>query len=56
MAWVGRIFPVRHFLSGMQAGLLGGPFSWTDVLVGAAWGLVGLLFAIRFFRCEPHPG
>ncbi len=38
MAWVGRIFPVRHFLSGMQAGFLGGPFSWTDVLVVAAWG------------------
>ena len=56
MAWVGRIFPVRHFLSGMQAGFLGGPFSWTDVLVVAAWGLAGLLFAIRFFRWEPRAG
>jgi ABC-2 type transport system permease protein len=56
MTWVGRIFPVRHFLSGMQAGFLGGPFSWTDVLVVGAWGLAGLLFAIRFFRWEPRSG
>ena len=56
MVWVGRIFPVRHFLSGMQAGFLGGPFSWTDVLAVAAWGLAGLLLAIRFFRWEPRTG
>ena len=56
MAWAGRIFPIRHFLSGMQAGFLGGPFSWTDVLIVAAWGLAGLLLAIRFFRWEPRAG
>ena len=56
MAWVGRIFPLRHFLAGMQAGFLGAPFHWTDVLVVAAWGLAGLLFAIRFFRWEPRTG
>jgi ABC-2 type transport system permease protein len=56
MAWVGRIFPVRHFLSGMQAGFLSGPFSWTDFLLVAAWGLAGMLYAIRFFRWEPRPG
>jgi ABC-2 type transport system permease protein len=58
-AWmlsVGRIFPVRHFLADMQAGFLGSPFNWTDVLVVAAWGLAGLLFAIRFFRWEPRTG
>jgi ABC-2 type transport system permease protein len=56
MVWVGRIFPVRHFLSGMQAGFLGASFNWTDVLVVAAWGLAGLLVAIRFFRWEPRTG
>lgn len=56
MLWVGRIFPVRHFLSGMQAGFLGGPFSWTDVLIVAAWGVAGVLVAIRFFRWEPRAG
>jgi ABC-2 type transport system permease protein len=54
MAWTGRIFPVRHFLAGMQSGFLGAPFDWTDVAVLAAWGLAGLLFAIRFFRWEPR--
>jgi ABC-2 type transport system permease protein len=56
MVWVGRIFPLRHFLSGMQASFLGSAFDWTDVLVVAAWGLAGLLFAIRFFRWEPRTG
>jgi ABC-2 type transport system permease protein len=54
MVWVGRVFPIKHFLSGMQAGFLGAPFHWSDVLVVAAWGLAGLLFAIRFFRWEPR--
>jgi hypothetical protein len=40
----------------MQAGFLGGPFHWIDVLVVAAWGLAGLLVAIRFFRWEPRTG
>ena len=52
--WVARIFPVRHFALGMQAGYLGTPFSWTDVLVVAAWGLGGLLLAVRFFNWEPR--
>jgi ABC-2 type transport system permease protein len=56
MLWVGRIFPLKHFLTGMQAGFLGGPVHWTDVLVVAAWGLAGFLFAIRFFRWEPRTG
>jgi ABC-2 type transport system permease protein len=56
MVWIGRIFPIKHFVTGMQAGFLGGPFHWTDVLVVAAWGLAGLLFAIRFFRWEPRTG
>jgi len=54
--WVARIFPVRHFASGMMAGFVGSPFDWTDVLVVAAWGLAGLLFAIRFFSWEPRTG
>jgi hypothetical protein len=35
---------------------LDSPFDWTDVLVVAAWGLAGLLFAIRFFRWGPRTG
>ena len=52
--WFARVFPVRHFALGMQAGLLGTSFSWTDVLIVAAWGLAGLLVAIRYFSWEPR--
>jgi ABC-2 type transport system permease protein len=52
--WVARIFPVWHFARGMQAGFLGTPFDWTDVLVVAAWGLAGLLLSVRVFSWEPR--
>jgi len=54
--WIARVFPVKHFADGMQAGFLGTAFSWTDVLVVAAWGLAGLLLAVRFFTWEPRTG
>ena len=54
IVWVSRIFPVRHFAQGMQAGYLGTPFHWSDVLVVALWGLAGLLVAVRFFSWEPR--
>jgi ABC-2 type transport system permease protein len=52
--WIGRAFPVKHFADGMQAGFIGTPFHWSDVLVVAAWGLAGLLLATRFFSWEPR--
>jgi ABC-2 type transport system permease protein len=52
--WIARVFPVRHFAAGMQAGFLGTTFHWSDVLVVAAWALGGLLVAMRFFRWEPR--
>jgi ABC-2 type transport system permease protein len=52
--WVSKVFPVRHFALGMQAGFLGTPFHWSDVAVVAAWGLGGLLLAARFFTWEPR--
>ena len=54
--WVARLFPVRHFALGMQSGFLGTPFDWTDVLIVGAWGLAGLLVAVRFFSWEPRTG
>jgi ABC-2 type transport system permease protein len=54
--WIARVFPVRHFVLSMQAGFLGTAFSWTDVLVVAAWGVAGVLLAIRFFSWEPRQG
>jgi ABC-2 type transport system permease protein len=54
--WVARVFPVRHFALSMQAGFLGTPFDWIDVLVVAAWGVAGMLLAVRFFSWEPRQG
>ena len=54
IVWIARVFPVRHFALGMQAGFLNTTFHWTDVLVVAAWGVGGLLVAIRWFRWEPR--
>jgi len=54
IVWIARIFPVWHFAQGMQAGFLGTAFSWTDVVVVAAWGLAGLLVSVRFFSWEPR--
>ncbi len=54
IVWIGRIFPVKHFADGMQAGFLGTPFDWKDTLVVGLWGIAGLLLAIRFFSWEPR--
>ncbi len=52
--WIARVFPVRHFADAMQAGFVGTAFDWMDVLIVAAWGLGGMLAAIRYFRWEPR--
>jgi ABC-2 type transport system permease protein len=52
--WVGKIFPVRHFADGMLAGFLGTPFRWSDVAIVAAWGVAGLVIAVRYFSWEPR--
>ncbi len=52
--WAARVFPVKHFVDGLQAGFLGTPFHWSDALVVAAWGLAGLLLATRYFSWQPR--
>ena len=54
ITWIARIFPVRHFADGMQAGFLGTAFRWSDVLIVGVWGLGGLLLAVRYFSWEPR--
>jgi ABC-2 type transport system permease protein len=54
ITWTARIFPVKHFADGMQAGYLATTFHWSDVLVVAVWGLAGLVLAIRHFSWEPR--
>jgi ABC-2 type transport system permease protein len=69
-AWistVANLFPVKHFADAMRSSYLGNvtartplgtfhPFSfdWTDVLIVAGWGVVGLVLAARFFSWEPR--
>jgi ABC-2 type transport system permease protein len=58
-AWisaVGGIFPFKHFADAMRAAFFGAPFrfNWVDVAVVAAWGIAGLLVAVRFFSWEPR--
>jgi ABC-2 type transport system permease protein len=54
---VSQVFPVRHLVDAFLGAFYGPPtfaFSWTDVLIIAAWGVVGLILAIRFFSWEPR--
>ncbi|HEX5626439.1 MAG TPA: ABC transporter permease [Actinomycetota bacterium] len=51
------VFPVRHLVDAFLGSFYGPPlfdFSWADVGVVAAWGVVGLALAIRFFSWEPR--
>ena len=53
MVWIARIFPVRHFPLGMDAGFVGTSFNWMDVVVVAAWAIGGFAVSYRFFTWEP---
>jgi len=51
-------FPIRHFFEAMFTAwdphTTGAGFELGDLAIVAAWGLVGLAVAIRFFRWEPR--
>jgi ABC-2 type transport system permease protein len=55
------LFPVRHFFEAffsayVPAGAGGSGFEWGDLAFVAAWGVAGLLLAVRFFRWAPRAG
>ncbi|MFN2544728.1 MAG: ABC transporter permease [Actinomycetota bacterium] len=55
--WVAKIFPIYHFTQAMLNTFLaptGSGFQGWDLLIMGAWGVVGLLLAIRFFTWEPR--
>jgi ABC-2 type transport system permease protein len=56
MKVVGNVFPVKHFAEAMLGSFYGFPFpfEWSDVLIVAAWGVAGLVLAVRFFSWEPR--
>jgi ABC-2 type transport system permease protein len=55
---VADLFPVRHFFEAFFAAwdpnTTGAGLEWGDLAVVAAWGVFGLLIALRFFRWEPR--
>jgi ABC-2 type transport system permease protein len=52
------VFPIRHFFEAMftawDPNTVGAGFEWGHLAVVAAWGVLGLLIALRFFRWEPR--
>jgi ABC-2 type transport system permease protein len=54
---VADIFPVKHYAEAMLTAFdpfgEGSGFAWTDLAVVAAWGVAGLLIAVRYFTWEP---
>jgi ABC-2 type transport system permease protein len=60
-AWVtsiANVFPIRHFVEAMLTSFFPtkgvDPLQTTDLLIVAAWGVAGLILAIRFFTWEPR--
>jgi ABC-2 type transport system permease protein len=55
---VADLFPIRHFFEAFFAtfdpATTGAGFEWGQLAVVAAWGLAGLLIAVRSFRWAPR--
>ena len=53
-------FPIRHFFEAFfdvyVPGGTGASIEWGNLAIVAAWGVAGLLLAIRFFRWTPRGG
>jgi ABC-2 type transport system permease protein len=60
-AWIetlSKVFPVRHFADALMSiyspVIAGSAFRWEDLVIVAAWGIGGLLVALRTFSWEPR--
>jgi ABC-2 type transport system permease protein len=51
-------FPVRHFFEAFFDAYVpgGGGLDWGNLATVVAWGIVGLLLAVRYFRWTPRSG
>lgn len=52
-------FPIRHFFEAFSNAYLGSgsaSLDWGSLAAVAAWGIVGLLLAVRYFRWTPRTG
>lgn len=56
--WTGEVFPVKHFSQSLQTAFnpfeTGAGFEPERLAVLAAWGVIGLVAAARFFSWEPR--
>jgi ABC-2 type transport system permease protein len=54
------VFPIRHFFlaffTAWDPKTTGAGFEWGHLAVVAAWGVLGLLLAVRYFRWTPKEG
>lgn len=52
------LFPIRHFFEAFftawDPSTTGAGFEWGNLAIVAAWGLLGLAIALRYFRWEPR--
>ncbi len=52
------LFPVRHFFeaffTAFSPNTVGSGFEWGQLAIVAAWGVVGLLLSLKFFRWAPR--
>jgi ABC-type multidrug transport system permease subunit len=56
---IADVLPLTYFLRLVRNVMLHGHEIWsqgTNVAVLAAWGLLGVIVALRAFRWEPHEG
>jgi len=55
---LGDIFPVKHLSEACQAAFnpfeTGSGFEWLDLAIVAAWGLAGVVLALRYFSWYPR--
>lgn len=55
---VASVFPIRNFFEGLLASFDptadGAGFEWLHLAIVAAWGVVGLLLAAKYFRWAPR--
>jgi ABC-2 type transport system permease protein len=59
LRWIADVLPLTYFLRLVRNVMLHGHDIWsqgTNVAVLSAWGVAGLIVAIRAFRWEPHEG
>ena len=58
METIGDVFPLKHFVRAFQDAFspftTGSGFRWGSLAVIAAWGLFGMLVAMRTFGWEPR--